>query len=204
MSYTRTVTCQKCRREFKGGWRAKYCSTCRTITCANCGKKFLVRSYRINIAQYCSLKCAAEIVSPRTAQARNANIKRRYGRNHPNWKGGTFDKRGYKLISIKGKQVYEHRYLMEKHLGRKLETTEHVHHRNGNKSDNRIENLEVVDIREHTSKTFKGKQIVERVPLTCEWCGKKYFKLRRRDTRRFCSNACKNKWLSHHNSFKSS
>lgn len=46
-----------------------------------------------------------------------------------------------RLIRRGGKKVREHRWLMEQELGRKLLPTEHVHHRNGNPLDNRLENL---------------------------------------------------------------
>ena len=48
---------------------------------------------------------------------------------------------GYWYIKIDGKYRLEHRVIVEKSLGRELLPTEHIHHKNGDKLDNRKENL---------------------------------------------------------------
>lgn len=55
----------------------------------------------------------------------------------------------YKNITIDGKSMRTHRYIMEQKLGRKLQSSEIVHHINGLPDDNRIENLMIVTKNNH-------------------------------------------------------
>lgn len=127
--------------------------------CDICKKHFKLSNSRANEAQkkkqnkFCSKECFKEY-QKKIGSKRVINwIK---NNQHPMFKGGvgmTTD--GYIWILIKDgsrhhNQVKLHRYLMEIKIGRKLKSTEIVHHINGDKLDNRIENLELLSsISEH-------------------------------------------------------
>lgn len=88
------------------------------------------------------------------------------GEKHYAWKGRLIDKDGYVLIHRKGHPnarkhthyILEHRLVMEAAIGRLLLPEEVVHHRNGVKHDNRIENLQLFESNgEHLAVDLAGR-----------------------------------------------
>lgn len=103
--------------------------------CKFCKSIFYVHPYRKDDAKYCSRKCGS---SDKTGSKHNA------------WKNGkNLMTHGYIRIRINKKYVYEHRYIMEKYLERPLKRNEIIHHIDGDKTNNNINNLKLMTKNKH-------------------------------------------------------
>jgi len=150
-----------------------------TRQCKNCGKPFSLSPSRMADTFWCSSACYWT--------TKRANSKT-YINPH-----------GYRAFWLNGKHMLEHRYIMERHIGRKLNPREHVHHINGNRADNRLENLELLGIHEHSR--VHASKLAERAEMrrktqtkTCPQCDKVFTAKRRRWSRflkqTYCSHKC--------------
>ena len=124
------------------------------VTCKVCGKERLVqRSYMLK--------------SWFTGLCRDCSRKSRGGEKNPMWKDGRYktpqgyidirlypDDPFYPMTSSHWHYCREHRYVMAKSLGRCLTHQEAVHHKNGIRDDNRLENLELISPVDHRLQTM--------------------------------------------------
>lgn len=126
----------------------KQCPTCNTIFY----KKPSDSKKYWEIKKYCSIKCSGTLIKKGQHFNPNGEIKKgQIGALNLSFKGGRSFTQGYVRILIPGTGKYqlEHRLIVEEYLGRKLFRDEVVHHLNGNRHDNRIENLQVIPKKRH-------------------------------------------------------
>ena len=123
--------------------------------CQTCGNQFRFLAapsiLRQGGGKYCSYSCHAKT---RTAE------------KNPNWRGGKIqDGRGRAMVYAPnhpgarlcgGSHIYEYRLIAEQKIGRTLADNEIVHHINGDATDNRPENLEVMTQSEHAKLHMRG------------------------------------------------
>lgn len=104
------------------------------LNCKHCGKEFFFHHCELHIRKYCSQRCHYD--------------DRPKGKDHFNWRGGRQRHSGGYIMLAPDRKL-EHRVMMEEKLGRKLSSGEIVHHINGDRTDNRIENLEIMTRAQH-------------------------------------------------------
>lgn len=104
----------------------------------------------------------------------------------------------YKGKRYRGRYCYEHHLAWEKHTGLSVPDGCIVHHKDGNKHNNNINNLQLMEAKTHVAMhAKKGRTVLE---LKCPSCGKHFIKEKRNCFRKkrimFCSRQCVGKMYS--------
>ncbi len=129
MAITQTSKCQRCLKVYQATSRHKNCASCRIYLdrrpCGLCGQ---MKQRKSKTCIDCYRKSKQYPVSQVKHKNKEGYIYVYY--------------KAHKYADREGR-VLEHRLVMEQKIGRYLYPFESVHHKNGNRSDNRIENLEL-------------------------------------------------------------
>lgn len=160
-----------------------------TKKCLVCEKEFQCIKTKNNEKKYCSKECYYQMKRIRkdkvvwTDEMRKKMSKKYKGKGnpmygktnwckgkkrpemtgdkHPNYKGGYITKEGYLET---GRHLMKHRLVMEEYLGRKLLSTEIIHHIDRDKLNNNIKNLMLCTRAEHIeihrADLEKGKETI--------------------------------------------
>lgn len=147
------------------------------MICNQCKSEFIPK-YKYNPNKFCSRRCMYEsrrdvqrqialtnnpMKRPEVVEKWKQSMTFKKGEDHPMWKGGVYIQNGYRYLYVPGhphahKNMYqEHRLIMEQKIGRYLNSSEIIHHINGNKLDNRIDNLVITNRSEHASGHARGE-----------------------------------------------
>lgn len=135
--------------------------------CSVCNELFKVKKSHYKRRKTCSKKCDSTRKSFIYKGEDNPNFENR-GESNPLFKGGRrISNYGYVLVykpnhpnARSDGYILEHRYVMSKHLGRELYDWEVVHHKDDNKKNNDIENLEIMSRSDHTTLHNLEKTII--------------------------------------------
>lgn len=132
------------------------------VTCVQCGKLMPIQRKpggTVNRQKHlCSTECRALF--------RRLDYQKRHPEQAPTTR---MQKNGYIRIIIPGKdgkpsrETFEHRYVMEQHLGRELYPEETVHHKDGNRQHNALENLELF-----SSRHGPGQRVIDKVQFAID------------------------------------
>ena len=102
---------------------------------------------------------------------------------------------GYKIFCCKEHPLanssgwgYLHRHKLSLKLGRWISSYEHVHHKDGNKLNNNLNNLELITISEHAAKHAIAKAS-KKIKKVCPRCNTIFYTLEKKN-KKFCSSLC--------------
>lgn len=139
--------CPECGQEFWPRWnKLIYCSRkCAnearrralskqvTRTCENCGRAYTVKPSKANVSRFCSARCRSRWVATHMPRKRKPYI---------------IDSSGYRLVWVGDRYRPEHIVVWERAHG-PIPPGYVVHHKNLNRQDNRLENLQLMTRAEH-------------------------------------------------------